>query len=220
MGFIKLTCPNCGAAIELSDDRQYGFCTYCGTKVIQDKVIVEHRGKVSVSGVADVQALLDRATLFLEDNQFDKASEYCERVLDIDPKNADAYTAKLMSQTHCDRIDKLSKSEKPLDKFNSYNKAVRFASPDMKAALVAYKDQSIINYQETSKRKNEQLNEITRNLKSISIKSRKADFWIKNNQLLSGLSIAVILIVVLGMLIGSIISTTRIVLLVLSLMLF
>ena len=216
MGFIKLSCPNCGAAIELSEDREFGFCTYCGTKVLQDKVVIEHRGKVSVSGVADVQALLDRAILFLEDNQFDKALEYCERILDIDPRNANAYIAKLMSQTHCNQIENLSKCEKPLNKYSSYNRAVRFAPSDMKAKLNACKDQSVLNYQEALKKKNAELDEITRKLRYYSTKSKNAEFWIKNNQLLSGLSIIVMVIVVLGFIIGSKISTARVVFFALS----
>ena len=61
MGFVAAKCPNCGATIELSEDREYGFCTYCGTKVVQDKIVVEHRGKVSISGIANENAILDRA---------------------------------------------------------------------------------------------------------------------------------------------------------------
>ncbi len=51
MGFKKLFCPSCGASIELDENREFGFCVYCGTKIAQDKLIVEHRGNVSVSGV-------------------------------------------------------------------------------------------------------------------------------------------------------------------------
>ena len=46
MGFIAVKCPQCGADVQLDDSREYGFCNYCGTKVIQDKVVVEHRGNI------------------------------------------------------------------------------------------------------------------------------------------------------------------------------
>ena len=48
MGMIALKCPQCGADIQLDDTREFGFCNYCGTKVMQDKVVVEHTGAVVI----------------------------------------------------------------------------------------------------------------------------------------------------------------------------
>ncbi len=31
---ISLKCPDCGADIQLDNDREFGFCMYCGTKVL------------------------------------------------------------------------------------------------------------------------------------------------------------------------------------------
>lgn len=30
----SLTCPNCGATLEASSDREQMFCEYCGTKIL------------------------------------------------------------------------------------------------------------------------------------------------------------------------------------------
>ena len=30
------TCPNCSATLSFSDDRDFGFCEYCGTKILLD----------------------------------------------------------------------------------------------------------------------------------------------------------------------------------------
>ncbi|MBQ6543666.1 MAG: hypothetical protein IJL77_04685 [Clostridia bacterium] len=43
MGIVALKCPGCGANVEFDSSRDYGFCEYCGTKVMQEKVIIEHR---------------------------------------------------------------------------------------------------------------------------------------------------------------------------------
>ena len=37
MNVIKLVCPNCKANIELDDSREFGFCQYCGTKILLEK---------------------------------------------------------------------------------------------------------------------------------------------------------------------------------------
>lgn len=43
MGFIALKCPSCGADISLDESRDFGFCQYCGTKVMRDIQVIEHR---------------------------------------------------------------------------------------------------------------------------------------------------------------------------------
>ena len=43
MGMISVKCPNCGANVEFASGRDYGYCEYCGSKVMQEKIIVEHR---------------------------------------------------------------------------------------------------------------------------------------------------------------------------------
>ncbi len=48
MGMIAVKCPQCGADIQLDDSREFGFCNYCGTKIIQDRIIHEHKGSVKV----------------------------------------------------------------------------------------------------------------------------------------------------------------------------
>ena len=34
---LQLKCPNCGADITLDVTRDFGFCSYCGTKVLLDE---------------------------------------------------------------------------------------------------------------------------------------------------------------------------------------
>lgn len=36
MKTVALTCPNCGAQIQMPDGRTRCFCTYCGTQVVLD----------------------------------------------------------------------------------------------------------------------------------------------------------------------------------------
>ena len=46
---------------------------------------------------SNVAPLLERIQIFLEDKDFKSADEYCDRVLDIDPKNAGAYLGKVLA---------------------------------------------------------------------------------------------------------------------------
>ena len=79
--------------------------------------------------------LLQRVFLFLEDGDWSSADEYCEKVLDMEPQNAMAYVAKLMTKLRVKTQEKLSDCEKPFDDENYYQKAIRFADNKLKAFL-------------------------------------------------------------------------------------
>ena len=50
------------------------------------------------TAIAGVDTLLRRVFIFLEDGNWQAADEYAEKVLDIDPENAQAYLGKLMAE--------------------------------------------------------------------------------------------------------------------------
>ena len=55
----------------------------------------------AASGSANVEPLLKRASMFLEDGDWTSADEYCEKILDLDPENAQAYWVKLLAINSC-----------------------------------------------------------------------------------------------------------------------
>lgn len=58
-------------------------------------------------------SLLRRAELFLEDKEWDLASNYCQKVLDIEPENARAYFLLLLSSLKVSDKDELINSAPP-----------------------------------------------------------------------------------------------------------
>ncbi len=99
----------------------------------------EARGATSAGGFgADVAPLLKRAFMYLEDGNWKSANEYCERVLDINPENAQAYLGKLMSELRCRDESDLRDCEEPFDGRNSYQKAVRFGDEKLKSELIGF----------------------------------------------------------------------------------
>lgn len=91
MGFISVKCPDCGADIQLDDSREFGFCNYCGAKVVQDKVVVEHTGSVTVDQSAKLNNLLTLARRARDDDNTEKAAQYYDQALQEDPNNWEAY---------------------------------------------------------------------------------------------------------------------------------
>ena len=109
------------------------------------KVIVKDEPKATViketvvtSGNANTAPLLERAFMFLEDGDWDRADEFCEQVLNIDPKNVAAYLGKLMSELKVRTQEQLKDQEEPFGHCNNYQKALRFADDALKATLSGY----------------------------------------------------------------------------------
>ena len=79
--------------------------------------------------------LLRRAFLFLEDGDWASADEYCERVLDLEPENAEAYLGKLMAELRCSRREALRACQAPFDGSDNYQKALRFGGAALQEEL-------------------------------------------------------------------------------------
>ena len=90
MGMVEVKCPNCGANIELDNSREFGFCQYCGTKVVQDKVIIEHRGSVTIDTSEELNNLYVLAHRAKENGDTDNAQKYYEQIIVKDPTNWEA----------------------------------------------------------------------------------------------------------------------------------
>ena len=100
-----------------------------GKQTVKETVIANENVNVNIA------PLLERAFMFLEDGEFDSADEYCEKVLDQDPKCARAYLGKLMAELKVRKKEDLANCEQPFDDSNNYNKALRFADEKLAQGL-------------------------------------------------------------------------------------
>lgn len=98
----------------------------------------EVKETVAVGGNVNVEPLLERAFMFLEDGDWGEANEYCEKVLDQDPKNARAYLGKLMAECRACRMEDLQNCRQPFDGSGNYEKVLRFAEPKLIETLKGY----------------------------------------------------------------------------------
>ena len=83
-------------------------------------------------------ALLDRAFLFAEDGNWVVANDYCEKVLDADPRNAQAYLGKLLIDLKVPKPEELSHQDQPFDDNSNFQKALRFGDEALQATLNGY----------------------------------------------------------------------------------
>lgn len=89
-------------------------------------------------GHANVEALVDRAVLLLEDGENQKAEEVLEQALNIAPKNPMIYVCKLMMQLGVKKQEALADVIVPYDNSPNYEKAIRFADAQLRETLEGY----------------------------------------------------------------------------------
>ena len=99
MGLIAITCPNCGANLNVEEERDTFFCSYCGSKVEREKKIVDLKALVTIDNFINADTLLERAFVFLKDGDFRSAAEYFDRVLDLSPKHSGAHLGLFLCRT-------------------------------------------------------------------------------------------------------------------------
>ena len=101
---------------------------------VKETVIVNNGNASNVN----TASLLKRAFMFLEDREWESADEYCEKVLDIDAENAEAYLGKLMAELRVSNKEDLSNCEYPFDGMNNYKKVLRFCDEKLHKELQEY----------------------------------------------------------------------------------
>ena len=138
--------PDEFAHLQAQDMNKIGFINDIvrGIKkvVIKDKPKTENAKTVVVNTPvnANVHSLLRRVFIFLEDGDFNSANEYCEKVLDIEPENAQAYLCKLMAEYQVKQKEMLKDLPKPFDDSNNYQKIMKFGDKNIKSEVQSYID--------------------------------------------------------------------------------
>ena len=98
-------------------------------------------------------SLLRRAYLFLEDEDWDRADEYADRVLDSEPENAEAYLCKLLSEFGVTHKEELAEVAAEISKSKNYSNALKFGNESEKDFLkdCAKKAEKLFREQESKK---------------------------------------------------------------------
>ncbi len=103
------------------------------TTPVQDTVVVTNTTTATATVTTD--SLIKRAFMFLDDGEWENANNYCEKVLDIDPENAQAYLGKLMVDL---RMNNQSGFDACLVDFSdnkNYKKIIAFGGDDIVTEL-------------------------------------------------------------------------------------
>ena len=123
------------------------------TTVVQKTVVQE----VQESSKAD--NLMKRVYLYLEDRDFAKASEYIDKVLDVDAEYAPAYVAQVLVAKKLTKEANLTILRASIDDDPTWKKALRFANEEQKQRYLGYAKQINENevYDKEQKKKQAEL---------------------------------------------------------------
>lgn len=119
-------------------------------KILADKKEAPEENKVETVSTPEINdkisPLLERIWMFLKDWEWGKADEYCERVLDINPKNAQAYIGKFMAAEKMTHFEQIPEYRFILKNNSYFKKALSFARGDYRKTLVEYKNENIYRH--------------------------------------------------------------------------
>ena len=109
-------------------------------KTDEPKPTVKEPVIIQQSAGPNVDSLLQRAFIFLEDGDWQSADEYCERVLDQAPTTALAYLGKLMVELRVSHREALGEQETPFADKNNYQRAIRYGDEALRDELESYNE--------------------------------------------------------------------------------
>lgn len=87
----KLTCPSCGAQVDISADLSRALCLYCGSTLVVERTD-EAEGEA-------IETHLELGRITFEARNPQEALQHCNEVLEADPNNANAWVGKAIA-TH------------------------------------------------------------------------------------------------------------------------
>lgn len=154
MSLLQAKCTNCGGELTVDDGKKAAVCQFCGeafiveeavnnyiTNHITNNTVNNNIGDGAVVNVYEnsrsIPALLERVTQFLEDKDWDSADKYCEEILDMDPKNAQAYVGKLMAELHVQKKADLVR-HKQMGASVNYQRALQYGDTSLQNELKSY----------------------------------------------------------------------------------
>lgn len=90
------------------------------------------------NNVPTIESYLKRVSLFLEDGNWGNADKYCEKILDMDPENADAYLGKLLAKVKAKKKEDLLDCPVSFENSTNYKKVIHFGSKELNTELTDY----------------------------------------------------------------------------------
>lgn len=119
MGLVAAKCPQCGADINVDEEKDAGICEYCGTAFITEKAINNYNtyvtnnyagANINITG-GNIENLLKMAQNAEDAGNTKEANRYFSKVLELDSDNATALLGKGITALKISSMDNLKSTE-------------------------------------------------------------------------------------------------------------
>ncbi len=90
MALIALKCPNCSGEVEFDENMHFGFCIYCGTKLLNDP----ETARMKIDHEDEIRGKLELAVMSLRAKEFERVTFLLDEVISLDPRASDAWLMK------------------------------------------------------------------------------------------------------------------------------
>ncbi len=95
MAIVAIRCPNCNGDVQLDDTREFGFCMYCGTKIM---IRNDPSPESSLAGqVANLKPLM---ISYFDAGDLDKAQEYARRIIAVNGADAEVWYVDAVAEVY------------------------------------------------------------------------------------------------------------------------
>lgn len=123
MALKALKCPQCGANLELDDNREFGFCEYCGAKV-QIREVIEVRHKIDNSEQLSNYKMLGERAFGVKN--YSEALDYYSKAIEFDPNDSVCLYRRAFCKVYTKQIKDINISEFS----NEINRALKNATQE------------------------------------------------------------------------------------------
>ena len=129
--------PDEFAHLQAQDMSKIGFINDIvrGIKKVLNKNDNQTANASSGNAGVNTSNLLKRAYIFLENRDWGNTNTYCEKVLDLDPENAEAYLCKLLVELRFTSKEELADCTSAFETRFNYKKAHEYGDADMRRFL-------------------------------------------------------------------------------------
>lgn len=147
MSLISLRCPNCNGDIRVDDNLDYGFCMYCGSKILIKTTI-----NVEMDGIDSKKNLVRRAEAFMMRGNYSEAQKIYEKMISEHPESLEGDLGVL-----------LAKIENTISEIKVYNNTQKsFDDYDFPKQINDYMDEGLLVIDTLTGHIRPQNNDVTR----------------------------------------------------------
>lgn len=106
MRLVAITCPSCGANVELDYNRDFGFCSFCGAKLYNNGMVGYQTCEKQLSHTSSIVSLIKKGFLEIDSTYYVAAAKTFDKAMEIDPMNTYVTIGKMLTKLNHAKLNR------------------------------------------------------------------------------------------------------------------